>query len=253
MGKGLAVGMTIGRRVNGETIYDYATKAIASYRDAGFQQPLYVFVEPGAEIHVPDPRHWGLIVCKNQEKLGCFKNFKHGAQVLIDNTSADWILMLQDDAVWRPNGAALLREAIEAPEHQKVGFLSPYTGKAMVDDRQKRTLKKRLKEGMLEQRWVRCHFHNKAFWGAVAMCFPRASLIKMQTEGKRYINHNHTRKLDVVVGNTMRRDLELEILMASPSLVDHIGSWSTLGRHRFKGNQWGRRGFAFGAGVEQVE
>jgi hypothetical protein len=95
------------------------------------------------------------------------------------------------------------------------------------------------------QRWVNCRFHNNAFWGAVAMCFPRASLIKMQTEGQRYINHKHHRKLDVVVGNSMRADMGMSIRVAVPSLVDHIGSWSTLGRHRLKGNQWGRRGFAF--------
>lgn len=240
MAHSLAVGMTVGLRRNGKTVYDYLQQAVASFRRVGFEQPLHVFVEPGAKIHLPEVQQWGLVVHHNEQKLGCFPNFKHGAQFLVDETDAAWIMMLQDDAVWRDGSVELLQAAIDEPSHQDVGFISPYTGKAMVGKAHKLQLKKNK-----SQRWVDCHFHNRAFWGAVGMVFPRASLIRMQTEGQRYMAHKHHRKLDVVVGNTIRCDLEMRILVAVPSLVDHIGSWSTLGRHRLKGNQWGRRGFAF--------
>lgn len=254
MGGSLAVGMTIGLRIEqkktGKVVHDYATQAIASFREAGFQQPLHAFVEPGAKIHLPDSGQWGLCVHYNAEQLHCFGNFKRGAQLLIDKTDADWILMLQDDAVWRKGSSALLQAAIDNPASQGAGFLSAYASKAMISKAHKRRFREDLgAEGGLVQRWVQCNFYGAgsrtAFWGAVAMCFPRASLIRMQTEGHRYKNHKHRRKLDVVVGNTIRRDLELPIFMAVPSLVDHIGSWSTMGRHRLKGNQWGRRGFAY--------
>ncbi len=250
MGHSLAVGMTIGLRIErgkrGKTVHDYAVQSILSFREAGFQQPLHVFVEPGAKIHLPNAKQWGLRVHYNKEQLHCFGNFKRGAQFLIDETDANWILMLQDDAVWRKNSSALLQAAIDNPASQGAGFLSPYASKAMIAAGHKKRLKKDLqaKNGPV-QRWVQCNFYNKAFWGAVAMCFPRSSLITMQTEGQRYKGHKHPRKLDVVVGNTIRRDLGLPIFMAVPSLVDHIGSWSTMGRHRLRGNQWGRRGFAF--------
>jgi hypothetical protein len=237
----LAVGMTIGLRKNGKLVYDYATQAISSFREAGFKQPLHVFVEPGAKVHIPQARRWGLAVHYNEACLGCFPNFKHGAQLLVDETDADWILMLQDDAIWSPGAMDHLLEAINNPEFQDVGFISPYTSKAMVAKSHKQQFAQ-----SKQQRWVHCHFHNRAFWGAVAMAFPRPSLVKMQTKGKRYKNHKHHRKLDVVVGNTIRHDLDMRILVAVPSLVDHIGSWSTLGRHRLKGNQWGRRGYAYG-------
>jgi hypothetical protein len=238
----LSVGMTIGLRKNGGTTYQYAEQAIESFRKAGFTQPLHLFVEPGAKIHVPQTKKLGLIPHHSTEKLGCFPNFKRGAQFLVD---ADWILMLQDDAVWCDGAMELFHAAINNPDFQQVGFISPYTSKAMVARDDKVQLKKAINSGNVMQQWVDCHFHNRAFWGAVAMAFPRASLVKMQTKGRRYMNHKHNRKLDVVVGNTIRHDLDMPILVASPSLVDHIGKWSTLGRHKLKGNQWGRRGFAF--------
>lgn len=250
MGHSLAVGMTIGLRVelkkSGKTVHDYARQAIASFREAGFQQPLHVFVEPGAKVHLPNAKRAGLCVHYNTEQRHCFGNFKHGAQFLIDETDADWILMLQDDAIWRKGSSALLQAAIDNPASRGAGFLSAYASKAMISKAHKERLTKDLqaKDG-LTQRWVQCDFYHKAFWGAVAMCFPRDSLVMMQTEGHRYRNHKHSRKLDVVVGNAIHRDLGLPIFMAVPSLVDHIGSWSTMGRHRFRGNQWGRRGFAF--------
>lgn len=236
MTRTIAVAVTIGRRQEGATVYDYFPRSLSSLRAAGFTQPVHAFVEPGAEQHLPADAV-DLVPHHNAEKLGCFPNFKQGLHWLLDNTDADWLLMLQDDAVWRADGAAVLQAAVDDDSHQDVGFLSPYTSKSMVSVPLQRKPPK-------QQRWVDCKFYNNSFWGAVAMCFPRAGAVRMVEESRRFRQHTHHRKLDVVVGNAMR-DLKLRMLVSVPSLVDHIGSWSTLGRHRFKGNQWGRRGFGF--------
>ena len=236
----LAVGMTIGlRRVKGKT-FNYAQQAITSFRTVGFTEPLHVFVEPGAEVHLPKSRY-GLVVHSNKRKLGCFRNFKRAATHLTGCTDAEWLLLLQDDAIWRADGATLLYTALESFDAQSVGFISPYTSKAMIGKKHLAAFAKRRADSPV--RWVPCKFYNNAFWGAVALCFPRASMLKMQAH-KRYTQHKHHRKLDVVVGNVMR-DLRLPMFVALPSVVDHIGRWSTLGRHRLKSNQWGRHGFAF--------
>lgn len=240
MVKTLAIGMTVGVRNNKGTIYDYCEQAAFSLRRAGFTESLHCFVEPGAEQHIPNPSRWNITMHQNEQKLGCFKNFRHSLRFLTENTNADWILMLQDDCIWRLDGSVKIHEAINTPSLQTVGFLSPYTSKAMVPAPQQKASLWRDKSA-----WINAKFHNKAFWGAVAMLFPRDSAMKLESESKRYREHKHHRKLDVVVGNAIRRELEMPIKVHVPSLCDHIGSWSTLGRHRFRGNQWGRRGFLF--------
>lgn len=245
MPKSLALGMTIGLRSSQGRVFDYAAQAIISLRKAGFQEPLHVFIEPGALMHVPNAGRWNLVVHKNKQKLGCFPNFKRGIQWLLKNEKFDWVMMLQDDATWRKQGSDILHAAINHPDHQRVGFLSPYTSVAMVGKGRKKELRTQVDEKRdIITDWVDVRFHNRAFWGAVAMCFPRDRAEGLQT-ARRYKNHKHHRKLDVVVGNTILRDCKQSILVAVPSLVDHIGTWSTLGRHRIKGNQWGRRGVAF--------
>ena len=234
----IAIGVTVGRRVNKGKTYDYFEKSVFSTRKAGFDEPIHAFVEPGADQHVPDVDRWNIRVHNNKTKLGCFPNFKHGLTWLLENTDADWVLMVQDDAVWRRDSHNLLVNAAMHPDLQKAGMLSPYTSKAVVPGRF-------LDPKPDDNRWVECKFHNKAFWGAVAMMFPRASAERLLNESQRFRNHKHHRKLDVIVGNSLRRELQMQIMVHVPSLVDHIGSWSTLGRHRYKGNQWGRRGYLF--------
>lgn len=241
MSKSLVIGMTVGVRKNKDTVYDYCEKSAASLRKAGFTETLHCFTEPGAESHVPRPEQWQIELHKNKKRLGCFPNFRHSLKYLLDNTQSDWILMLQDDCIWRLDGAAIIQAAINDPELQEVGFLSPYTSKAMVAKDKQKTEKYWAERNA----WLDCTFYNRAFWGAVAMLFPRKSAERMENESQRYRNHNHHRKLDVVVGNAIRRELELPIKVHVPSICDHIGSWSTLGRHRLKGNRWGRRGFLF--------
>jgi hypothetical protein len=246
MGRVLAIGMTVGVRVNKEIVYDYCQQAVHSLREAGFPQVLHLFLEPGAARHIPEPRKkLNLCLHQNEHKLGCFKNFCHGLRWLYENTEADWLLMLQDDAVWRKDGWSVMEKAINTAEFHDVGFLSPYTSKSMVNKVAKGRLKQVKRNRKVWENWEDARFHNRAFWGAVAMCFPREAARRLEHESKRYRTHKHHRKLDVVVGNAVRHELQLAIKVHVPSLVDHIGSWSTLGRHRFRGNQWGRRGFLF--------
>lgn len=237
----LAIGMTVGVRRETKTVYDYCSQAVGSLRRVGFNEELHCFIEPGAEPHVPDHKRWNIVPHVNKSVLGCFQNFKHGLDWLLQQTDADWFLMLQDDCVWRADGSRLVHEAIERPDMQNAGFLSPYTSKAMVEE----SLRVPESRWATENLWASCRFHNRAFWGAVSMLFPRQSATLMNTQSQRYLGHRHHRKLDVVVGNAMRAELNLPIYVHVPSLCEHIGSFSTLGRHRFKGNRWGRRGFLF--------
>lgn len=241
----LAIGVTVGLRKAKGTVYDYFEQSVHSARRAGFAQTIHAFVEPGAACHVPDDQRWNLRVIENDKTLGCFRNFKHGLSWLYENTDADWLLMLQDDAVWRRDGHERMMAAVGDPANAGVGMLSPYTSASMVAGGKRTRSRQAPGSEPPADRWAPARFYNKAFWGAVAMAFPRASAGALLEDSERFRTHKHTRKLDVVVGNALVRELNLRVLVHVPSLVDHIGSWSTLGRHRLKGNAWGRRGYLF--------
>lgn len=236
-----ALGMTVAKRVHAEQTFDYTEQAIKSLRDCGFTETLHLFVEPGGEQHVPAV-NYNYEVHNNDEVLGCFKNFARGLWWLVERVpTADWYFMLQDDCLWKKDGYAQMRAACADPAHASVGFLSPYTSKSMIafgKDRRGRMLASKAPKGWVQHKW-----HNKAFWGAVCMVFPRQSA-KDLLDFPRFRGHTHSRKLDVVVGNCTR-DMGKAGLVHVPSLCDHIGHFSTLGRHRLKGNRWGRRGWGF--------
>lgn len=235
----LSIGMTIGVRKDGEVFHDYCQQALESLRVAGFTEPVHLFLEPGAERHLPESRD-NLILHQNERQLGCFQNFRHGLRHLMVGHQSDYYLMLQDDALWAPGAAATLWAKLAEAKTAKLGCLSPYTSRAMVNPK----VKVKYNEDR-KPMWVDCEFYHRAFWGAVALCFPHAAAAAMESKSPRYRNHDHSRKLDVVVGNALKHDLRLKILVHVPSLVQHIGTFSTLGRHKFKSNQWGRKGFEF--------
>ena len=238
-----ALGMTVGARVDKGVAFQYCSEAIDSLRDAGFMEELHLFVEPGADIHVPnDHEKHRLIVTQHKKNRGCFKNFHFGLDTLVTETTADWLFMIQDDCLWKPNSYALMQDVCNDPANQDVGFLSPYTSKSMIPFGKSKKTRKPMK-GLAPKGWVQHKFHNKAFWGAVCMVFPRQAAIDMLAL-PRFKNHRHHRKLDVVIGNCTR-EMEKRGLIHVPSICDHIGDWSTLGRHRIKGNKWGRRGWGF--------
>ncbi len=237
----LAVGMTCAPRRFGDAA-QYTQKALLSLRRAGFNEHLHLFCEPG-KIIVPNSKKFNFGVVQTHDRghpmgtvLGCFRNWRTGLDWMLANVPAAGYLMLQDDCIWREDGHTQLMVAMADPElfGPHIGFISPYTSKAMVRH-----------AGRPEEAkgWTTACFYNKAFWGALAICMP-ASSARALSENGRYTGHTHSRKLDVVLGNVFR-DMSKSMLVHVPSLCDHIGSYSTLGRHRIKGNQWGRSGYNY--------
>lgn len=227
----LAIGMTVAPRPGGGAYYP---EALRSLRAAGYSQPVHLFTEPGtpaADVGAD------ILLHPNSVKRGCYKNWRHAlTQLLVLEPAAEWLLMLQDDGVWRGDAHAKLQDGMARYPH--VGFLSPYTSKAMLSVTSVRNIKVNRTDA-----WVPVKFHNKAFWGAVATCWPRAAVERLLA-CPRVVNHDHHRKVDVVIGNACR-DLGLPILVHAPSLANHIGKKSTIGRDKLIGNQWGRVGCGF--------
>jgi hypothetical protein len=229
----ISIGMTTAPRPE-----PYIGRAVTSLREAGFDRPVHFFAEPGSGFTgvdlPPDSVLW-----QSCTPLGCFPNWKWGLTVLADRAEpGDWIMLLQDDVIWRRDARKCLEDFLGCVPRTNLGFVSPYASVAMVSTRDKHDC-----AASPGQHWVPPSFHDSAFWGALALVFP-VETARALLEFPRFRNHTHTRKVDVLVGNCLK-DMGRELWIAVPSLCDHIGAVSTLGRHRIKGIQWGRRGYGF--------
>jgi hypothetical protein len=210
---------------------------VRSFRHAGFPGPLTIFAEPDTQISF----HNEVAYHFHPYPHGAFQNWKALALHLLQTTSTPWLMLMQDDVQWRPRAAQVLHSAIAKFDPLRVGCLSPYTSAAMVPEFAKR-------QSDVYQ-WVEAQFSNKAFIGAQALCFPRATLTRLVSHPD-FLAHTHHRKIDVLIGNLLRRRLQLPIRVHVPSLAEHSGwNCSTLGRDRIAGIQWSRKGFRFAEGM----
>lgn len=230
MATSLVIGMTTCPRAEGTL-----QRAAESLRDAGFDEPLHLFAEPGSSDIKDLP---GAISHCNPTTLGCTANWKNAVEWLLEHTAADWFLLLQDDVIWQWGAATVLRTAIDSSSPARIGFLSAYTSPAMIP--------RRPADGWQEALFPNRHYWGiKKFWGALALAIPRDAAADL-VRSPRYLAHHHTRKLDELVGDCFH-DLGRSCQVYVPSLADHIGEQSTLGRHRlpFLANRWGRHGYRF--------
>jgi len=218
----LAIGMTTAHRTQ-----LYAFESLASLRRAGFSETLHIFAEPNA----PDlSGHADVRVHQNTTRLNCYGNWRHALEHLYEHVPADLYLIVQDDVIYRNDAAKQLTAAVSELDLRKVGFLSLYCSVAMASPDKR-------------MGWQDAKFYNNAFWGALTLGIPRESAGRLLENG-RFRGHDHHRKVDVLVGNCFR-DMGLARKVHVPSLANHIGRISTLGRHKVRGISWGRVGYQF--------
>jgi hypothetical protein len=203
-------------------------RALISLRAAGFHEDVHVFAEPetlGAlersKLVTAVAR---VIVHDNASRRGCFGNWKSALEWLIAHTSASWVMILQDDALWRIGSSEMLYVQMRTRQDPRTGLLSPYTSPAIV--------KKDFVDG-----WNECRA-GWDFWGALAFCMKRVAAEELLRH-PRFVMHDHPLQVDAVVAASML-DLGRPSFVHVPSLVDHIGDTSTIGR-----TGGGRRGYRF--------
>jgi hypothetical protein len=238
----LDIGMTTAPRPE-----PYITRSVASLRAAGFDQTVHYFAEPGSTFPGVDPYPPDGVLHAATVPFGCFPNWRRALHRLADHAERpdDFIMVVQDDVVWCKGARAILDRFLSGilpglgGPCRPFGFASPYASPAVVAAIHKEDYE----DDRRGQSWVPPLFYNKSFWGALALVFTAESAYAL-LEHPRFVAHDHHRKVDVVVGNCMR-DMGREMTVALPSLCDHIGAHSTLGRHRISGIQWGRRGYRF--------
>jgi len=221
----IAIAMTTAPRPHPTLI-----RALASLRGAGFSEDVHLFAEPGTlarRLH-PSAEHDRTIVHVNSSRRGCFGNWKQAITQLLLKTEARWLLVVQDDAIWAPGSADILRAQTSVRQASRTGFLSPYvTDKDAV-------------ESAFVDGWNECRI-GWTFWGAIAFCVERTAAAELLRH-PRFAQHQGTQQVDAVVAASML-DLARPSFVHVPSLVDHVGNTSTVGHDDVAGRL---RGYRFG-------
>lgn len=218
----LAIGIITADRPGLPTI----CATISSLRAAGFTQTLHIFTEALTVSENALHNYDNNIRVFKDVPAGCVPNWRRAAHWLADNTTSPWIMIMQDDVIWCSGGADILTETLSVVDtgassikRNNLGVLSAYTSPAM------------LSAGTSGVGWLEARFYGKTkgLWGALALCFPRESLLSLLSN-KRFVKYKETRALDYVIGDTLRNysSPPLCVKIHAPSLTDHIGDKSTI-------------------------
>lgn len=204
-------------------------RALESLRTAGFQVQVHVFAEPGTWDQVERPAAERTPMHDHATARGCFHNWGHALTYLLTQTVAPWLLVVQDDAVWIPGAAEVLCAGAIDRMNLRTGFLSPYVTTQDVPPG-------------ATNGWSEC----RSGWdlcGALAFCLPRDAAQDLLGHS-RFIRHSKDQQVDAVVAASML-DLGRPSYVHVPSLVDHVGTTSTLGHDsvtaKLRGHRFGER------------
>lgn len=216
----------------------YLSRTLESLRNSSWSGGVYIRSEPGVVLPaLPD----GSSIYINETRQGCFHNWHQAAWHLVEHSNTPWILLLQDDVIFAADVFAQLPAVLQRFDRPDVGFVSLYTNRAMAPTH-------------IQDGWGLANYRSdKGYWGALATCWRRDSLhAALQTPALSQPELAHPpgtasvmhRKIDVLIGRACLH-LSLKIYTPLPSLVDHIGERSTIGRDLIPGIQAGRRGVGF--------
>lgn len=190
------------------------TASLASLRAAGFVQRVRVFADKVS------PQGDGCVVTRNDPPLDGIKNWYKACQTLLEETSAPWLMILEDDVTWAEGAAAALYSDLETLDAETTGYLSLYLCRHVARHIQREVHMQRLPRGFHDASSMggRC-------WGSQAYVLPRGAARLLLDDGifKTQVRVRWKNR-DLLVSGTLSR-LRKRLLYRVPCLVDHkLGS-----------------------------
>lgn len=203
----LAIGMITCPRIGLDV-----QKTIDEVRRGGFHEPIHLFCEPGTPDIEPER---DLIVHHNPVRLGVLGNWAHCLRWLIKNTSADYLMVCEDDVVYCKGARATWE--MHVGQASEVGFWSLYTP--------------RRDAGLTGNHsgWM-ARNRGRDTWGTLAMCFPRSSAERLAAYPPLSNEDQLQGHTDYIVAECFLL-AEIACYYHNPSLVDHVGRVSTIGHN----------------------
>jgi len=204
------------------TIFD----TLQNCRDVGFKQRIQIFSQAyymNCDRLYAQDKH--IAIHDTTRTRGGTANWK-AAALHLSKSSAEWVLILEDDLQWCRHGAAILYYTLRQIEQgddgiklHRLGLLSAYTSPAMVAS------------ASAVNGWTEAQFAGatKGLWGALALCLPM-TVLRALIKHPAYTAYDCKSGIDYLIGNILRGAHEppLEVKVHVPSLVEHTGAHSTI-------------------------
>ena len=214
---------------------------IDSMQVAGFHP--FIFGEPGAGQYGIDKNLQQSTII-HEEKLGVWHNWLFSLRYAIENSDADIIMTVQDDALFHPDSKSFT-EKILWPE-ERVGFVSLYTPAHYSTKPNSR--------GEYRSTGVN-RIHTKSMWGACALVWPRkvveeilnhdftknwngarAKTNNKQVMEKRRQHPYLVQNSDTAIGTLMNK-MKRSMWFVDPSPVEHFATTSAIKHGGNSGNR----------------
>jgi len=213
-------------------------KCVASIRSAGWEPTI--FAEPNS-LKIDDVDYH-----QNNTVLGAWHNWLASANWALKETTAEYIMTVQDDTLFHPDSKALAEKILWPSD--TTGFVSLYTAKHYSEN----------KAGIRVSPGVH-KIATTNLWGACALIFPRAALqlivdhpltaewvgpppTNLTDKQKQLLIAKKTKQpsliknVDTLIGRVLT-GLHLDMYVVVPSPVTHIAAVSAIGH----GSNTGRR------------
>ena len=220
----LALGILTAPRQGRDTLLNYT---VNNLRHAGFNQHIDVYAQTlGTAINTIRPLTGDVSVHYETRETGTYTNWSRAAKHMLATTTADWLLIMEDDIEWCDKGAEILyytinriTAGVDGIRLPRLGLLSCYTSPAMVSEAQHSI------------GWTEAQFAGKVkgLWGALALCFYRPTL-QYVVNHAAFVNYKAKNAHDYLIGDILRNQSEppLGVKIHIPSLVEHRGEISTI-------------------------
>ncbi|QEF97608.1 hypothetical protein Mal15_16490 [Stieleria maiorica] len=187
-------------------------RSVGSILTSGWSDPR-LFID--GKVDVPQSLE-RLVACRRSPAVGAFPNYMLSlGELFMRDPHADAYMMIQDDALFL--GAPAMRDYLESVLWPDDGpwIASLYCSKAYTQ---------------ASAGWHR--FPDRWVWGAVAFVFSPEALRRILTsplvsQHRRLPDGKGLSRIDVVIGQIANSD-KIPILFPCPSLVQHIGTVSTI-------------------------
>lgn len=195
----------------------YLGNSLDSYF-AHWDYPPHIFAEPGsptAYFHRDRT-----IYHQNESRLGCPLNWFSALKWLYHNTDTPWIMICEDDILWRPTSSEKTRAELNRIDSDTIGFVSPYCAELCMSE-------------IAPSGWQECRQRRGGWCGALSICLPRQSAklfmdnadLFMFKTAERTASHRILH-LDYAIGEVVRHFNKV-IWTHNPTLVLHMGEEST--------------------------
>lgn len=208
----------------------WLTQCVQGLRNAGLPEPFFVFAEPESVVAESIQPH--VLVRQRPERLGAWCNWIEAMDETLQlSPSADAVLVVQDDTVLCRDAGRWL--AANLWPSDDCGCVAVYASRGY--------------HGYTERglRQLPPRFYDD-FWGACALCFPRAVAKQVVAYARQYGWRGHAkatlqnpqdkRAIDAFVGVALAA-LGYEIWICNPSLARHDAATSTLGHGQSTGHR----------------